>query len=112
MGKKRNKFFANKAVYEGELFDSTAEIIVWKQCQFRLMTGAIRDLKRQVKIECRVYGEKVCDYVCDIVYFDVAQNKTVYVDVKSVITAKLPVYRLKKRLVKACHRIDIQEFIV
>ena len=42
-------------------------------------------------------------------YFDNRSGKTVVEDVKSAITKKDKVYRLKKHLMKTVHDIDILE---
>jgi hypothetical protein len=49
----------------------------------------------------------VCKYISDFVYLENGQK--IVEDVKSEYTRKLPVYRLKKKLVKAVHGIDIKE---
>lgn len=61
--------------------------------------GAISLLCRQVRIPIVVAGVKVCDYVADFVY--TRDGAPVTEDVKSAFTRKLPVYRLKKKLLAA-----------
>jgi hypothetical protein len=51
-----------------------------------------------------VGGETICRYVADFVY--VRDEKRIVEDVKGLKTA---VYKLKKRLMKAVHKIEIQE---
>ncbi len=62
----------------------------------------------QAKYEIIVNGVKICTYIADFIYIDSKGNKVV-VDVKSSFTRKLPVYRLKKKLMKACYGIEIKE---
>ncbi len=69
-------------------------------------TGAIAALRRQVRIPVVVNGVKVCAYVADFVYL--ADGREVVEDVKSECTRKLPVYRLKKKLLAALG-VEIQE---
>lgn len=49
-------------------------------------------------------GVKLCDYVADFVYEEDGMEITE--DFKGVYT---PIYRLKKRMMKAFHGIDIRE---
>lgn len=70
-----------------------------------LMRGEIEDLELQVVYKMEVNGMLVCKYLADFRY---RQNGEVVVeDVKGVST---PVYLLKKKLMKACHGIDISEW--
>lgn len=109
---KGSKYKAKKVAHEGMLFDSAAELATYKQLRLREQMGSIRDLRTQVKYEIRVYGNHVCDYVADFVYTVVSTGKSEVVDVKSSFTAKLPVYRLKKKLLRATHGIEIKEVVV
>lgn len=70
--------------------------------------GAIREVTRQVKYKIIVNGVKICTYIADFTYIDSQGNKVV-VDVKSEFTRKLPVYRLKKKLMLAVHQVTIKE---
>jgi hypothetical protein len=54
-----------------------------------------------------VNGQKLGFYRGDFRYRH--NGVTVLEDVKSAFTAKIPVYRLKKKLVKALYGIDIVE---
>jgi hypothetical protein len=55
-----------------------------------------------------VNGEKIGRYVADFRYVDTATGVVTVEDVKSGPT-KTPVYRLKRKLVKALYDIDITE---
>lgn len=67
--------------------------------------GVIDNLFQQPRYEIEVRGHKICTYVADFSYFDNGQR--VVEDVKGgPLTA---VYRIKKKLLKACHGIDILE---
>lgn len=107
-----SKYKAKKVAHDGVLYDSQAEMATVKQLQLREKMGSIRDLRTQVKYELRVYGHHICDYIADAVYTVVATGKTEVVDVKSSFTAKLPAYRLKKKLLRALHGIEIKEVVV
>jgi len=71
--------------------------------------GLIRDLQRQVPFPLAVNGIEVCRYVADFVYLEAADARQVVEDVKSEHTRELPVYRLKKKLMRAVHGIEINE---
>lgn len=69
--------------------------------------GVISGLRRQVRIPIIVNGVRVCSYVADAVY--VEGGRRVVEDTKSPMTRRLPVYRLKRKLLAALHGIDIRE---
>jgi hypothetical protein len=110
--KKRPKYRNAPVVVDGERFDSKKEaehIRVLKEMERR---GEIRDLK-YAKKDCRinivVNGVRVCAAIPDAIYTHTATGAVVYVDVKSEITRRNPVYRLKKKLLRAVHGIEVEE---
>jgi hypothetical protein len=62
----------------------------------------------QVKYDLVVNGVKIGFYKADFVTYKHGKILEV-IDVKSEMTKKLPVYRLKKKLLKAIYNIDIVE---
>lgn len=105
---KKKPKYRNEKVSVGRLaFDSKKEARRWEQLTRLYAAGAIADLKRQTRLRCVVNGEKVCTYVADFTYLEA--GRFVVEDVKSPFTRKLAVYRLKKRLVKACLGLEIRE---
>ena len=71
--------------------------------------GVIHDLEQQPRFDLYAYGLggfrfKVCQYVADFRYRDL--DSWVVLDAKGVKTA---MYRLKKKMMKACHGIEVQE---
>ena len=107
--KKKNKYGNKVVVVDGERFDSKKEASVYFDRKIMQMAGEIKDLSRQQKFELNVDGKKVASYIADITYTVVATGVFVVEDVKSSATRKLPTYRLKKKLMKAIHGIDIIE---
>ena len=97
--------YRNRKTADG--FDSEKERQVYQMLELRQRCGEITELQRQVKYALVVNGIHICDYKADYVYLKGAQR--VVVDCKSVITRKLPVYRLKFKLMQACHGIQITE---
>jgi len=53
----------------------------------------------------------ICSYKADFKYFDCEKGDWVVEDVKSVITAKLPVYRIKKKMMNIFYDIDVKEVL-
>jgi hypothetical protein len=69
--------------------------------------GEISELETQKRFGIFVGDQRICAYVADFVYQ--RDGKQVVEDVKSDFTRKNPVYRLKKKLLKATLGIEIIE---
>jgi len=100
-----NKYRAVKTEIDGQVFDSKREAMRWSELKMLERSKIISDLKRQVPYELRVNGVLICKYIADFVYLD-QQGREVVVDVKGVRT---PVYRLKSKLMLACHGLRVIE---
>lgn len=98
-----NKYRNRKVEIEGVLWDSKKEYSRFKDLSFLQSIGKISWLERQV-----VFQLSVCRYIADFRYAD-KDGKVWVEDVKSAHTRKLPVYRLKKKLMKAELNIEIKE---
>lgn len=105
-GRRQNKYRAQPVVIDGQRFASKREGARW--CELRLLerAGEIDQLQTQVSFPCVVEGVKVCSYIADFVYRRLPTGDRVVEDAKGM---KTPVYRLKKKLVKACLGIDVHE---
>ena len=99
-----NKYKAKKTIINGITFDSKAEANHYVYLLRLKNQGVIRDLKLQVPFNLNVAGVHICKYIADFTYIDTKKNYIVE-DVKGVIT---PVFKLKQKLMKAIHRIDIK----
>ena len=95
-------------VVDGITFDSKAEARRFSELKLMLAAGEIAYIRRQPTYALTVNGIHIAKYVADFQYFDVATETTVVEDTKSPAT-KTPVYRLKKKLMKAIHGIEITE---
>lgn len=104
---KRSKYGNRKVVLDGIEFDSKKESRRYVELRMRLRAGEITDLKYHEVFELNVEGAKVCKYEADFTYIE--NGQLVVEDVKSKATRKLPTYRLKKKLMKAIHNIEIKE---
>jgi len=87
-------------------FDSLKEAARYKDLKLLQVAGKISGLVLQRVYKLVINGRAVGSYRCDFVYFDEEKKEQVVEDVKGV---KTPVYRLKKKLMKAIHGIEIQE---
>lgn len=108
---KQAKYLSQKTDSGGIKFDSKKEAARWQELVLGQKLGWLKGLKRQVWFPLLVNGQKVCSFVADFSY-EVLRPipvKLVVEDVKSEFTRKLPVYRIKKKLMKACHGIEIKE---
>jgi hypothetical protein len=99
-----NKYGARKTEVDGITFDSAKEAKRYGELKLLERAGEIAELELQPKYDLTVKGQKVCTYKADFRYFE--HGCEVVEDVKGMRT---PVYRLKKKLMKACHGIEIRE---
>ena len=111
MTPRRSKYRAQPQIVNGERFASKLEARRWAELQILERAGEIRALRRQVWFPLTVNGELVAHYVADSVYEDKRESWALVVeDQKSPATRKLSTYRLKVKLMRACHGIEIREY--
>ena len=101
------KYRNAKFVADGVTWDSKKEYARWLVLWRLKELGEITRLRRQERFPCVVNGQLVCVYVSDFSY--VKRGERVVDDTKSDFTRKLPVYRIKCKLVKAVYGITIHE---
>ena len=89
------------------IFDSRKEAKIGQMLRYREIAGEISQLKRQVPFCFELNGILICRYIADFCFME--NGKYVVVDVKSRFTAKLPLYILKKKMMRAFHGIEITE---
>jgi len=103
-----NKYHNKRVTVDGITFQSVKEASRWQELRMLERAGEITGLVRQQKIELipktKLY--RACYYVCDFIYFDKRENKTIYEDVKGVRTKE---YLLKRKLLYWRHGIEIKE---
>lgn len=102
---KRSKYGNKKCEVDGFTFDSIKEKTVYLGLRQDLLTGKISKLELQVPFKIIIGGKLICTYRSDFkaTYPD---GRVVIFDAKGFLT---PMYRLKKKLMKAVHGIDIIE---
>lgn len=106
--KARPKYNNRRVEIEGEKFDSQREGNRWQQLRLLQRAEVIKDLKRQVPYRLTANGYHLCTYKADFVYLEYGHGEwfEVVEDSKGMIT---PMYRLKKKLMKALLGIEIRE---
>lgn len=107
---KRSKYNNRKTEVDGIEFDSEKEANRYKELKLLLKIGEIGMIAKQVEFALHNNGEKIASYIADFVYLEIKTGKQIVEDVKSEATRKLPVYRLKKKLMKSIYKITIKEY--
>lgn len=90
------------------LFDSKKEAKYYGILRLKQKAKLIDSFEMQVKYDIIVNDHKIGFYKADFVTYKDGKVLEV-IDVKSEMTKKLPVYRLKKKLIKAIYGFDIVE---
>ncbi len=106
IAKRGTKYNARRVYRWGRWFDSEREANRYDELQLLEAAGEIRDLQCQVSFPCVLNEVKVCNYIADFVYYDCRSDEQVVEDVKGM---KTPIYKLKKRIMRAFHGIEILE---
>jgi hypothetical protein len=100
--------YGNRKTVVGDItFDSAKEARRWGELQLLQRAGRICHLARQVPYPIVINGVTICKFIADFAYSE--NGDSVCEDVKSDFTRKLPVYRLKAKLMKAVHGITVRE---
>jgi hypothetical protein len=97
-----------KTVINGITFDSKKEAAYYGILKLKQKAILIDRFEMQVRYDLVVNNVNIGFYKADFVTYKHGKVFEV-IDVKSEITNKLPVYRLKKKLMKAIYGIDIVE---
>lgn len=100
-----NKYHAKKTAFDGINFASKKEASRYFELKILEKAKLISNLELQVPFPIVVNKLKICTYVADFVYLNQNGVKVVE-DAKGVRT---PLYKLKKKLVKAVYDIEIYE---
>jgi archaeosine-15-forming tRNA-guanine transglycosylase len=127
---KKAKYRNKKCTALGKQFDSVKERDRYLFLLNEQEAGRIKNLQCQPRYEMFVNDELICTYVADFSYDvtpkvvgnsvwynenkrvikkqDVLVFRSVVEDVKSEATVKLPTFRIKRKLMKAIHGINIR----
>lgn len=96
------KYGAIRTAIDGIVFDSKAEAKHYAMLKLRIAAKEIHSLELQPAYPIVINGVKVCTVKLDFRYME--GGKHVVVDVKGMDT---PVSRLKRKLLKAVHGVDV-----
>lgn len=102
---RKSKYKSKRKVIDGKVFASQREAKVYLQLAALEKAKQISQLKLQVPFRITINNHYVCTYVADFTYLDY-KGSYVVADAKGFRT---PLYRLKKKLIKAVYNIDILE---
>ena len=113
--KKPSKYNNRKVGLDGFAFDSQKEARRYSELKLLVRVGEISELELQksfvlaesVKFNNEPRAKPAIRYVADFAYME--NGVMIVEDVKSKTTKSLPVYRMKKHLMKSVHGIEIQE---
>lgn len=103
---RRHKFGAVATVVDGHTFPSKAEARRYQELRLLEKAGQITKLRLQPRYDLHVNGQKIGEYRGDFEYTSLPTCARITEDVKGV---KTPMYRWKKKHLKAEHGIDITE---
>jgi hypothetical protein len=98
------KYKAVRTEIDGHTFPSKAEAHRYQHLKLLEKAGQITNLSLQPRYALDVNGVHIANYIADFRYWD--ETGRVIEDCKGVQT---PVYKLKKKLMLACHGIVIKE---
>lgn len=104
-----SKFHNIKTVVDNIEFASKREAKRYGELKLLERAGHITALRVQPRYPLEVAGRKICTYVADFTYRTAGLGVEIVEDVKSPITRKHPVYRLKAKLFEALHGFPITE---
>ena len=105
--KKSSKFGAKKTIVDGITFDSKWESERYGQLKAMERGGIVTDLELQVKYDIVINDIKICKYIADFVYKEESPNGEIKEIVEDAKGFETPEFKLKKKLMKAVHGIDI-----
>jgi hypothetical protein len=104
----RSKYGATPEVVDGIRFHSRREAARYRELLLLGLAGELRDLELQPRFPLLVNGVQLGSYVGDFAYVQKDGTRVVE-DVKSPVTARLPLYRWKAKHVLAQYGVQIME---
>lgn len=107
--KTRSKYGNKKTWCDGIKFDSKHEADRYVQLRNLKNAGAIDRLELQVRYDFQINGVKLGFYKADFRYLEMERGYAVRLVVEDAKGMPTPVYRLKKKLMKAIYAIEVRE---
>lgn len=109
----RRKYRNVPTVVDGIRFPSKRQASRYLTLKLREQAGEIVDLVCERPYDLVVNGTKVCRYVADFVYAEVVKTRPNAITYEPVVEdskgVRTPVYKLKKKLMRALHGVEILE---
>lgn len=102
---KRSKYGNRKTVYDGITFDSKKEADYYAELKLREKAGEVFEVEIQRPFALVVDGYLIGTYRADFWFHDAVAKRNRCVDTKGVET---DVFIMKKKLMKAIHKIDVE----
>lgn len=106
MKRSRHKYRAKAEIVDGIRFPSKKQANRYRELKLMEKAGEILELQLEPSWSFVLNSVKICTYRADFKYFKAPWGETVIEDVKGY---KTPIYRLKKKMMKAFYGIDILE---
>lgn len=106
---RKGKYNAKKVTVNGIEFDSKIEGARYIFLLEQQRKGLICKLELQKKFDIEINGQFICSYKADFCYFKKDDDQKTLFVVEDVKGMKTPVYRLKKKMLKASLGHDILE---
>ena len=95
-----SKYRAKKTVVDGITFASKKEAKRYQELKLLQKAGKIKELELQPKFPMIINCAKICTYIADFRYYDNDIKDFIVEDVKGI---RLPVYKIKKKLLLALY---------
>ena len=110
----KRKYLNKPQVIDGINFASKKEAKRYEELLMLQKIGIIRDLQVHPVFKIAVNGSHVCSYIGDFMYRQVETGTVVVEDTKGVDRrtgwdTRTETYKLKRKLMKAVHGIEIRE---
>ena len=103
-----NKYHAKGLHTPDGFFHSQKEYKRWLELKLLLKAAQIEFLERQITFKLSVNGVPICKYIADFQYTE--NDQLIIEDVKGMKSGTpYEMFKLKKRLMLACHGIEVRE---
>lgn len=107
IARKPRKYRNEPKTADGFRFDSRKEARRYRELRLLQQAGEISRLEVHPCFELKVYGTPVGKYTGDFAYAE--RGEYIVEDCKSPATRREAAYRLRRRLMKAIHGIEVRE---
>ena len=105
----RSKYGNEKVTVDGFTFDSKREADRYEELRMKQKAGLIEKLELQKRYALNVYDWHICDYIADFVYREKIEEGRTRLVVEDAKGKRTRDYIIKRKLMRACHGIEIRE---